>query len=283
MKLSKETNFIGCDCDFEDSLLTIAGIPYDGTSSFRPGSRFAPDSIRKASYSIETFSPDSMLDIEDFKVSDIGNLEFPYGNREEVLCQTENLALHILKNKKKAIFIGGEHLLSYPLIKKYKEKFKDLKVIYFDAHADMRDSYLDDKLSHACAARRITEIVGKENIFMFGIRSFEKNEFNFIRNNNIFCDSKCEQIWNVIETIKSFPVYISLDLDVFDPACLPGLGTPEAGGIFYNDFIEIMEGLSEIKYLVSADVVELSPDYDPTGNSSVFTAKIIRELILRLI
>ncbi len=283
MKLTKETNFIGCDYDFEESQLVLAGIPYDGTSSFRPGSRFAPDSIRKFSYSIETFSPDAVLDITDFKISDIGNVELPFGNREEVIGDIKNLAAYILKNKKKAVFMGGEHLLSYPVIEKYKERYKDLKVIYFDAHADMRDDYLNDKLSHACVARRITENIGKENIFMFGVRSFEKQEFNYIRNNNIFCDSKCEQIWNVIDTVKSFPVYLSLDLDVFDPACLPGLGTPEAGGIFYNDFVEILEGLSEIKNIVAADVVELSPTFDPCGNSSVFAAKVMRELILRLI
>jgi agmatinase len=282
MKLFNSNGFISCDASFKKSKFSLVGIPYDGTSSLRPGSRFAPDAIRKGSYGIETFSHEQEDDLIDHEISDIGNLEITYGSAEKVMEETEELAAHMLKNKKQALYIGGEHLLTYPILKKYSKKFKGLKVLYFDAHADMRTEFMGNRLSHANAARLAIGEIGRENLYMFGIRSFEKNEYAFIRKNNIFCDSNCERFNEAIEAVKGSPVYISLDMDIFDPACLPGLGTPEAGGIFYRDFIGFLPGIRELD-IVGMDVLEVSPEYDPHGNSSIFAAKVIRELILATI
>ncbi|MEI7640683.1 MAG: agmatinase [bacterium] len=279
MNFYKETNFIACDATFKESKVVLAGLPYDGTSSFRPGSRFAPDAIRKASYSTESFSAVAEKDIADYKVCDMGNLEFPFGDRSKVLSETTGLAAHMIGNKKTAIYIGGEHLLTYPILTQYKAKYPNLRVVYWDAHADMRDDYLGDKLSHATAARRTAETVGADRLFMFGIRSFEKQEYLFMKKKEIFFDTYFEKFFEVIKKIKKYPVYFSLDMDVFDPAALPGLGTPEAGGIFYKDFLRFLEGLKQLN-IVGMDVLELAPNYDASGNSSVFAAKVIRELIL---
>ncbi len=279
MNFIKDPNFIGCDASFKAAKSVVVGLPYDGTSSFRPGSRFAPDSIRKHSYSIETFSHEQERDLTDYKIADMGNLELPFGNSEKALDEVEELCGYILKNKKKALYIGGEHLLTYPIMKQYHKKYKGLKVIYFDAHADFRTGYSGSRLSHASAARLTTEVIGNENLYMFGIRSFEKAEWLHMKKHNIFVDSKVERFDEVVEDIKDSPVYMSLDMDVFDPACLPGLGTPEAGGIFYRDFMDLMPGLSKLN-IVGMDVLEISPEYDPHGNSSVFGAKVIRELLL---
>ncbi|MEI7542253.1 MAG: agmatinase [bacterium] len=282
MNFIKDTNFIGCDIPYKTAKTVLVGLPYDGTSSFRSGSRFAPDSIRKFSYAIETFSHEQERDITDYKVADIGNLEIPYGDSKAVVKLVEELAAKMLKDNKKAIYLGGEHLLTYPIMKEYSKKYKDLKVIYFDAHADFREGYTGSRLSHASAARLTAEEVGNENLFMFGIRSFEKNEWLYMKKNNIFVDSKLERFEEVANIIKDSPVYMSLDMDVFDPACLPGLGTPEAGGIFYTDFMKLLPALSKLN-IVGMDVLEISPEYDAQGNSSIFAAKVIRELILNTI
>jgi agmatinase len=282
MNFIKDANFIGCDASFKSAETVIAGLPYDGTSSYRAGSRFAPDSIRQHSYGIETFSHEQERDITDYKIADMGNLEVPYGDSKACLKIVEELAGYLIKSRKKALYIGGEHLLTYPLIKQYGKKYKDLKVIYFDAHADFREAFTGSRLSHASAARLTAEVVGNENLYMFGIRSFEKNEWLYMKKNKIFVDSRIEKFYEVVEMIKDHPVYMSLDMDVFDPACLPGLGTPEAGGIFYTDFMKLMPGLSGLN-IVGMDMLEISPDYDPLGNSSIFGAKVIRELLLNTV
>jgi agmatinase len=282
MKFINTNGFITCDAPLRKSEFSLVGIPYDGTSSLRPGSRFAPDAIRKGSYGIETFSHEQEDDLTNYKISDLGNLEITYGSAEKVMEETEALASYMLKKTKKAMYIGGEHLLTYPILKKYAKKYKGLKVLYFDAHADMRAEFMGNKLSHANAARFAIGEIGMENLYMFGIRSFEKNEYAFIKKNKIFCDSNCERFAEAVEAVKGSPVYISLDMDVFDPACLPGLGTPEAGGIFYKDFVGFLPGIRELD-IVGMDVLEISPEYDPHGNSCIFAAKVIRELILATI
>ena len=279
MNFLKDHNFIGCDAPYKGAKSVVVGLPYDGTSSFRPGSRFAPDSIRKHSYSIETFSHEQERDITDYKIADLGNLDLPYGSSEAALKLVEQLAAKLIKDKKKALYIGGEHLLTYPIMKQYGKKYKDLKVIYFDAHADFREGYTGSRLSHASAARLTAEVVGNEDLYMFGIRSFERNEWLHMKKSNIYVDHRVERFHDVADMIRDFPVYMSLDMDVFDPACLPGLGTPEAGGIFYRDFVDLLPGLSKLN-IVGMDVLEISPEYDPHGNSSIFGAKVIRELLL---
>ncbi len=282
MNFVREQGFIGCGSSFKKCDFALLGLPYDGTSSFRPGSRFAPESIRRHSYSIETFSHEREDDLTDHRICDLGNLEMTYGSAETAVRETGEAAAYVLKNRKQAMYIGGEHLLTYPILKEYAKKYKGLKVLYFDAHADLRPGYMGNKLSHASAARLAAEILGEKALYMFGIRSFEKNEWKHIREKGIFCDPSCERFYEAIDELKGHPVYISLDMDVFDPACLPGLGTPEAGGIFYRDFMGFLPGIMELD-VVGMDVLEISPEYDPHGNSSVFAAKVIRELILATI
>ncbi|MCX8093451.1 MAG: agmatinase [Candidatus Goldbacteria bacterium] len=284
MKLKSNIKFVGTSGNFKKSDLIICGIPYDITSTFRHGSQKAPDSIRKYSDSIETFSPIQEKDLIDYNIFDSGNIIFPSKIPKHAMKKIEKYTYDFINRNKRILYIGGEHLITLPIVKKYYEKYKDLKVIYFDAHADMRMHYDGNKFSHATVARRIVEMIGAKNIFMFGIRSFEKEEYNFIKKNKIFCDYGHSKFKFVIEKLKDSHVYISLDLDVFDPSCFPGVGNPEAGGIFFNDFIKLLPYISSIKQnIVSLDIVELMPDYDLSGNSSIFAAKIIRELILSLL
>jgi|DewCreStandDraft_4_1066084.scaffolds.fasta_scaffold02488_4 agmatinase len=283
MKFKRNFRFVGASDNYKQADIIICGIPYDVTSTFRHGSQKAADAIRYYSESIETFSPVQNKDITDFKIFDIGNMIFKKKYPEIAIGIIENYADYFIKQNKKILYIGGEHLVTYPIVKKYYEKYKNLKVLYFDAHADMRMNYEGDKLSHSTVARRIVELIGEKNIYMFGIRSFERNEYNFIKKSNIFCKNNLNEFKDIISNLKNEMVYISLDLDVFDPSCFLGVGNPEPGGIFYDDFIKIIPYISKIKKnIVSLDVVELMPDYDLSGCSNIFTAKIIREIILAI-
>lgn len=283
MRFRNNIKFVGSSNNYKKSNLIICGVPYDITSTFRHGSQKAPDAIRFYSNSIETFSFMQNRDLTDLNVFDTGNIIFGCKEPQKAVRIIESYADFFVKDNKKVLYIGGEHLITVPLIKKYHEKYKDLKVIYFDAHADMRQNYDGNKLSHSTVAKRIVELIGKKNIFMFGIRSFERGEYNFIKNNKIFCNSGLKNFGKIIKKIKKYPIYISLDLDVFDPACLPGVGNPESGGIFFDDFVKLLPILTYIKKnIVSLDIVELMPKYDLSGNSSVFAAKIIREIILAI-
>lgn len=266
--------FIGCDKSIEKSDLVIFGAPYDGTSSFRPGSRFAPDKIREASHGLETYSPDYNMDIEDLNVGDIGNLELPFGDKNKVFEEIKNCTIKLLKMNKKILCLGGEHLITFPLIEVLSRTYDNLKVIHMDAHADMRDSYMGEEFSHATVLSNVAELIGQKNIYHYGIRSGTKEEFKKIAqygNLNKKIDELSKQIGND-------PVYLTIDLDILDTSVLPGTGTPEPGGFTFKELSELLRTFKGFNF-VGADVVELSPDYDFTGASSIVAAKVVRDTI----
>lgn len=278
MKFFKKNNFVGCNNNKEK--LIMVGVPYDGTETFRQGTSKGPEFIRKYSDSIETFSYFHKIDIEDLKISDSGNIILTNQKPEIVIKQIYKATEYFINKKYIPLFMGGEHLITYPIVKKYAEKYPDINVLYFDAHADFRDNYNGNKLSHSAVARRIYEIIGEKNLFMFGIRSFEKNEFLFMKSRNIFVDTEFKKYEFIINKIKEKPIYITIDMDVFDSSCMPAVGNPEAGGISYNFFIEkILSNFLKLKNIVAIDVVEYAPNLDFSGASGIFTAKIIRELL----
>jgi len=272
-------NFYCATFEFQKSNVVLTGVPYDGTSSFRPGSRFAPDAIREASYGIESYSPYQKKDLRDKKICDLGNIPLSFGDKQLNLDIIESFVDKLIKKRKRFIFMGGEHLISYPIIKSFKKKYKDLTVIQLDAHSDLIDSYRGERFSHATVMKRTAEIVGFENLYQLGIRSLnsidallpyrkEKMQLFSLSNAQIF-----------IKDIGNKPVYITLDLDVLDTSVFPGTGTPEPGGVSYKELLECVLLFSELN-LVGIDVVELSPHYDTSGISSITAASIIRELIL---
>lgn len=264
--------FLGCNKDIKDADILLIGIPYDGTSSFRPGSRFAPNAIRETSYGIETYSPIFDKDIEeDLSICDIGDIELPFGNFQKATYIIEKKLEEI--TSKKVVSIGGEHLITLPIVKNFYKKYNDIYLIHFDAHADLRDDYLGEKLSHATVIRRIAEIIGFEKVFQYGIRSGTKDEYNLIKKHKTL-NRSIDEIKNIIG--KSH-VYISVDLDVLDPSIFPGTGTPEPGGFSFNELINFIRQLDSLN-IVGCDVVELSPHYDNSGVSTIVAAKVIREL-----
>lgn len=275
--------FIGCDCEFDEAELIIFGAPFDSTTSFRPGTRFAADHIRLDSFGLETYSPYMDKDLADYKLTDIGNLELPFGNAAKAVDAIEETATEILEAGKIPFLIGGEHLVSLGTIRAAYKKHPNLKLIHFDAHTDLREQYMGEPLSHAAVIRRAWDFMGDGTIFQFGIRSGERWEFEWAKSHTHLEKFGYDTLKSVVESLGTEdPVYVTIDLDVFDPSIFSGTGTPEPGGIFFKDMIEILKTLAPLN-IIGADVVELSPHYDQTGVSTATACKVIRELMLTIL
>ena len=274
--------FIACDAEYEDASVVLFGAGFDGTTSFRPGTRFGPSAIRNESFGIETYSPYQDKDMLDYCFFDSGDLELPFGNTDSVLADIYERSAIILADGKVPFMIGGEHLVTLGSVRAVSEKFDDLHIVHFDAHADLRDDYLGQKLSHACVLRRCHEIVGDGHIFQFGIRSGDRDEF-------IFADTHTEMhkfnfggLEDVVEKLKGKNVYLTVDLDVLDPSIFAGTGTPEAEGMSFGDLRKALTLVCSKLNIVGCDVNELSPQYDQSGVSTAVACKIIREMLLAL-
>lgn len=274
-------SFIGCNCDFNDADIVLFGAPFDSTTSYRPGTRFASKTMRSESYGLETYSPYQDKDLTEINVLDAGDLELPFGNTQRVLDEISNTTKTILKADKLPVMIGGEHLVTLGAFREIYNKYPDVHVIHFDAHTDLRDDYLGEKLSHATVIRRIHDMVGDNKIYQFGIRSGEKEEFIFAKEHNYINKFNLNTFNDVIKKLYDKPVYFTLDLDVLDPSCFPGTGTPEAGGVSFNELLDAIIQLKNLN-VVGADVNELSPVYDQSGASTALACKILRELLLAI-
>ena len=282
LKNNVET-FLACDKDFEKADIIMFGAPFDSTTSFRPGTRFGPNAVRSESFGIETYSPYQNADMEDINVMDSGDIELRIGDTEAVLEQIEERAGTILSAGKLPLMIGGEHLVTLGAFRAAAEKYPDIHIVHFDAHADLRDDYLGVKNSHACVLRRCHDIVGDGRIHQFGIRSGERAEFEFAKAHTDMHPFTLEDVPKVIEEIGgTVPVYFTLDLDVLDPSVFPGTGTPEPGGVSFDELRRAAAAVCAGLNVVACDVNELSPHYDHSGISTAAACKIIREILLAL-
>lgn len=277
--------FMGMDAKYEESKVVVFGAGFDGTTSNRPGTRFASSAMRPEFYGLETYSPFLNLDLEDYKVCDIGDLELSIGNTDKVLDEIYKGTKDIVNDNKIPFMIGGEHLVTLPAFKAVYEKYEDVYVLHFDAHTDLREEYNNNENSHATVIKRIWDIVGDNRIFQFGIRSGTKEEFDFaLKNNHTYMEiGSIDTFEHIVKSLDGKNIYLTIDLDVLDPSIFPGTGTPEPGGVTYREFQNIFTILknSNIK-LVGCDIVELSPDYDNTNVSTITACKILRELTLVL-
>lgn len=272
--------FLGFDTDYDGAEWVLFGVPFDGTASFQPGSRFGPPRIREASWNLETYSPRLGRDLADVSVHDAGDLDLPLGNPAACLAAAEAAARRLLADGKRWIALGGEHLVTLPLVRAALDRWPDLVVAHFDAHADLRDTYLGERLSHATVLRRVWELVGDGRLFQFGIRSGTADEWAFAAAHaRTFADAVVEPLRAVRSEWAGRPVYVTFDVDVIDPAFLPGTGTPEPGGITAREAFEaaaLFRGLD----VVGVDVVETMPLYDTSQRTALVAAKLVREFAL---
>lgn len=272
--------FIAAEAAFDDARAVLFGAPFDGTTSFRPGTRFGPQAIRAESDGIETYSPYQNKDLEDLAIFDSGDLILPFGNTEAVLSMIEARTQEILDAGKMPVMIGGEHLVTLGAVRAMVKKYPDLHIIHFDAHADLREEYLGERLSHATVLRRSWDLLGDGRIHQFGIRSGERSEFEFALEHTDFHPFNVKDVLDVVLALgDKVPVYVTLDLDVLDPSLFCGTGTPEAGGIFFQDLEEALLALEALN-VVGFDMNELSPHYDASGVSTAVACKVLREMLL---
>lgn len=279
MLINKKDTFMSCDATYEEANIVLFGADFDGTVSFRPGTRFGPAAIRAASYGLETWSMAIEKDLEDIRVFDYADLQLTCGDVKQAHDSVYQVTQEIISDNKIPFMLGGEHSCTYPTVSALISKYPSLVLIQLDAHADMRDDYMGVKASHASVIRRIMNDHVSIPVYQFGIRSATQHEHQLMKKNKTLYPFDLQQITEVVEEIKGQPVYLTVDLDVLDPSVLPGTGTPEPGGVCFNELIEAIRIIAS-SHIVGMDVMELSPHYDSSDVSSVVAAKVVREMLL---
>jgi len=273
--------FIGASRELIQGAVCLFGVPYDSTTSFRPGTRNGPDALRMVSDGLEDYSPDQDLDLGDVDYCDLGNLSFPLGSPSPVLESIHAGTREILNGGGIPLMLGGEHSITPPCVRAVFEDYPNLVLVQIDAHADLRTDYMGEPNSHACAIRRSLDFLAADAVLQVGIRSGTRDEWKELRQTDRYVVPTGAELKRRLEAFSGRPIYLTIDLDVFDPGFFPGTGTPEPGGITWQTFAELLKAFEGFQ-IVAADAVELSPALDPTGVSSVLAAKVVRELILRL-
>lgn len=276
--------FIGCDSTYEAAKIVLFGAPFDSTTSFRPGARFGSAAIRHESFGLETYSPYQNKDLTDYRVFDSGDLELCFGSAESALGDIEERTRTILEDGKLPIMMGGEHLVTLGALSAVWEKYPEVHIIHFDAHADLRNDYLGAHLSHACVLRRCHDLLGDGRIHQFCIRSGDREEFVFAETHTDMHKFDFTGLAELVEELENAgtPVYFTIDLDCLDPSVFPGTGTPEAGGVTFPQLLQAILMVARTN-VVGADINELAPMLDTSGVSTATACKVLRELLLALL
>lgn len=277
------TRFIGSSPRFGDSKWILLGIPMDFTVSRKSGSRFGPESIRTESHNLETYSPAQDLDLSEVSFYDLEDLSFPYGDVIRALDTVERVAKRLFARGRHLASLGGEHLVSLPLIRAAASFWPDLRVVHLDAHADLRTSLRGGSLSHSSVMRHVAQscLEQTHRLYQFGIRSGCAEEMEWGREHtNLHLFDVLEPLKQSIKELESHPIYLSIDIDVVDPAAAPGTGTPEAGGISSRELLEAISCMRGLD-LVGFDLVEVAPDLDVNNVTSALAAKCVRESLIQ--
>ncbi len=278
--IEKQGMFIGAKASYDEAQAVLIGLPMDYTVSYRPGARSGPLAIRNVSVALEEYSLTLDRSLEDYYYCDLGNLGLPCGNVGASLEMIGLAANILLEDSKFPIFLGGEHLVSLPVIKALAGKYPDLHIVHLDAHADLRKDYYGEDHSHSTVMRKAAEILGPGRIFQFGIRSGIKEEFEFARfHTRLYPQEVLKPLQMVLPELQGKPVYVSLDIDVVDPAFAPGTGTQEPGGCTSQEIIQAIHCLGQLN-IVGFDLVEVCPQLDFSERTALLAAKLVREGIL---
>lgn len=276
-------NFAGLEgdlCDYEKSLFVILPVPYDATTSYGTGARKAPFAIIESSIQLELYDDELNLDSFVFGIHTLPSLE-PMIEPENMLTSIKACLEPILSKNKIPIVLGGDHSISFAPIKAFAEKGDKFTVIHFDAHTDLRESYQGSKYSHACVMRRVAEI--GIPIVQIGIRSLSREDADFLKSTSLIKTFFARDLYNkidyakILSSIKTEKIYISFDVDAFDPSIIPATGTPEPGGLNWYQVTSILKELSKNFDIVGFDVVELSPNIP--SPSEFIVSKLIYKII----
>jgi agmatinase len=270
--------FADAESSFDDASFILFGVPFEKTSSFRHGADKGPSEIRQASWNFERYDLRTGMNFEDIRVHDYGNLDVEKLNSKELFDTVKTFTSTILRKQKIPIAIGGDHSITPGIVSAFP---KDIAVLSLDAHMDFRQEYKNDIYNHACVIRRIADHIPLENIAVLGLRSAEKEEYQQAQQQGLFFrdaftinNTGLKTILQQTKTIlKGKKIYLTLDIDVVDPAYAPGTSTPEPCGLTPMQVIEIIEVFSP--QLIGCDLVEVCPPYDQ-GQTAVLAAKLIK-------
>lgn len=286
MRFSEEYSgnvFIKSKQNYDEAQAVIYGMPMDWTVSYRPGSRFGPGRIREASIGLEEYSPYLDRELDDVNYFDAGDIPLPFGNAEKSLELIAGFIRQLLINGKIPVGMGGEHLVSWPVMRAVADNYDNLAIIHMDAHTDLREEYEGEPLSHSTPIRKIAEYIGPKNVYSFGIRSGMKEEFDWAKENGmqIHKFEVLEPLKKVLPTLEGRPVYVTIDIDVLDPAHAPGTGTVDCGGITSRELLASIHAIANSGVnVVGFDLVEVAPNYDPSEQTVNTASKLLREMIL---
>ena len=275
--------FIKSHPNYDEAEAVIYGMPMDWTVSFRPGSRFGPARIREVSVGLEEYSPYLDRELEEVKYFDAGDIPLPFGNPQRSIDIIEEYVDGLLADGKFPLGIGGEHLVSWPVIKAMYKKYPDMAIIHMDAHTDLREDYEGEPLSHASIIRKAADLIGPTNMYSFGIRSGLKEEFQWAKENGMHLTKfeVLEPLKEALPKLAGRPVYVTVDIDVLDPAHAPGTGTVDCGGITSKELLAAIHAIAHSNInVVGCDLVEVAPVYDPSEQTVNTASKLIREMIL---
>lgn len=275
--------FIKSHPNYEESKAVLYGMPMDWTVSYRPGSRFGPNKIREVSIGLEEYSPYLDRELDDVKFFDAGDIPLPFGNPEKSLIEIETYVHTLLADNKIPMGMGGEHLVSLPVMKAVASKYDDLAIIHFDAHTDLRENYEGEEYSHSTPIRKIADHIGPKNVYSFGIRSGMKEEFEWAKEQGMHISKfeVLEPLKEILPTLEGRNVYVTIDMDVLDPAHAPGTGTVDAGGITSRELLASIHAIAASGVnVIGFDLVELAPVYDHSDQTANTASKLMREMIL---
>ena len=276
----KSGMFLAAGDNLEKATGVLLGCPLDDTGSFRTGSRFAPASLRMVSAALEEHSLSRKKDLRDLSFYDGGDLILAPGNTEASLDVIGNTVFSLLRKDKKIFLLGGEHTVTYGAVRGCLRKYPELTVLYLDAHADMRSAYRGAPFSHASVAYYLRQLKGV-SLYQFGIRSADREESKDLPEESTFCLSLKESLTELLPLLKDRVLYISLDIDIVDPAFAPGVTAPEPGGISSGELLDVFPLLEKYKHqIIAFDLVEICPPFDPSQITALLGAKIIREALL---
>ncbi len=282
--MERPTTFADAQAEWEEAKFVVLGVPFDRTTSFRPGARFGPDSIRQHSWNFESYDLETGVSLADIPIHDLGNTP-EFGSAKDMVEVLREEVRRVYAAGKIPITLGGDHACSPPCVEAYPDG-RSLGVLYIDAHMDFRSSYLGDARSHACSSRRIVEKIGANNVVVLGVRSVSEEEvednktigMSFVTAHEVASEGIESAVRRALTMLKTDRVYISLDIDAIDPAYAGGTGTPEPFGLTPRDVKHAIGQAAD--RLAGLDIMEVSPHYD-TGNTSLLAARLAREAIVR--
>lgn len=276
--------FIASLPEVADAKTVLYGMPMDWTVSFRPGSRFGPNRIREVSIGLEEYSPYLDGDLSEAAVYDAGDIPLPFGNAQKSLDMIESFVKDVIQAGKFPLGMGGEHLVTWPVIKAMHDAYgDDFVILHFDAHTDLRDEYEGEPLSHSTPLKKAANLIGPSNCYSFGIRSGMKEEFDWVKEvgYNMYKYEVIEPLKRLLPTLAGKKVYVTIDIDVLDPSAAPGTGTQEIGGITTKELLEAVHAIANADVdVIGADLVEVSPAYDQSDMTAIAAAKILREMMI---